>query len=303
MKKVLFFVSVLSGFAWFSACDVIDNPVPVKDPYKPLSDSLTLDSIEDKEVIPPVVQKVLLEDYTGHTCGNCPGASVEAKRLKGIYEDRLVVMAVHANFFARVQNDGKYTYNFATPTGEEWFTTFGLQSNPNGIVNRIPAAGSTAMYQGVAKWGTSVGTQMAKAPQAGLHITTLYKPGNRAVQIKVRTQYLNALAGKYNLAVFITEDSIVKYQKNYGAAAGGDPAYLTGDVPNYVHPHALRAAVDGAWGHLNKQNPAANEVVESYFTYTLDPTWREKKCAVVAFLFNEQTNEIIQVEEKELFDH
>ena len=46
------------------------------------------------------IRKILLEDYTGHKCPNCPEAAVEAHNLKLAYGDSLVIMAVHAGVFA-----------------------------------------------------------------------------------------------------------------------------------------------------------------------------------------------------------
>jgi len=47
-------------------------------------------------------KKVLLEDYTGHRCPNCPtGSSIIKKNLIPRYKDSLVVIAIHAGDLAR----------------------------------------------------------------------------------------------------------------------------------------------------------------------------------------------------------
>src|SRR5687768_4725486 len=74
---------------YLSSCD------KVKDPY-----STTLDGGGDTTATVVKVRKVLLEEYTGHRCGNCPPAAVTAQTLKSTYGERLVVMTVHAGFFA-----------------------------------------------------------------------------------------------------------------------------------------------------------------------------------------------------------
>lgn len=300
MKSIAFYFSAfcLSGL-FFTACETVETPYPKALGQLTAEEAAALDSVEAREGFGTPVQKVLLEDYTGHTCGNCPGASVMAKNQQALWGDRLVVMAVHAGYFAKYDKS-PYTTNFTTPEGEEWATSFGVVANPNGMVNRVPKANSTSRVQGVATWPAAIANEMAETPKVAMDLTTLYFPDSRKVNIKVRAEYLQTLKGKYNIGVFITEDSVVSYQKNYGASAGGDPAYPVGDVANYVHPHVMRLAVTGTWGTLNRTTPAAGDVKDAYFTATLDNGWKAKKCSVVAFIYDAATREIIQVEEEHL---
>ncbi len=309
MKSIAFYFSAfcLSGIL-FAACDTIDNPYPVREPKPTLGAIQALDSAEaaHDSINGPVtvVQKVLLEDYTGHQCGNCPSAAMKAREQKAIYNDRLVVMAVHAGFFAKTLSSDtvinptkKFIYNFSTPITEEWNTSFGVAAYPAGMINRAPRTGSTSRVQGIGTWPAAIAAQIAETPQIGMTITTLYKPETRKVDIKVRSQYLTALTGKYNLIVAITEDGIVNWQKNYLPTSGGDPAYPVGDVQNYVHPHALRQVITGTWGVLSKENPAAGTVENAYFSATLDNSWKKEKISVVAYIFDDATREVVQVEE------
>jgi hypothetical protein len=304
MKSIAFYITILGLFGGlFSACDVVTDPYPAKEIKPPLNTTQALDSAEAARdsINGPVtpVQKVLLEDYTGHTCGNCPGAAVMAKSQKAQYGNRLVVMAVHANYFAKFDK-APYTTNFTTPEGEEWFTSFGFVSNPNGMVNRTPKTGSANAVQGVSSWPTSIAEQMAKTPQIALTLTAMEVPQTDTINIKVRSKYLTDKTGKFNLVVAITQDSIVDWQKNYGAAAGGDPSYNVGDVEKYVHPHVMRSVVNGTWGRLNKENPKANDVAQEYLSVVLNPAWNKGKCAVVAFIYDVASKQIVQVEELHL---
>ena len=46
-------------------------------------------------------KKVLVEDYTGHLCGNCPYAGLLLNdTLRGIYGDKFITVSVHSGFFA-----------------------------------------------------------------------------------------------------------------------------------------------------------------------------------------------------------
>ena len=69
----------------FQSCDVIEEP---------FTEEIVVGGCAEK------CKKILLEDYTGHKCGNCPRAAEKAEELKAIYDDQLVSIAVHAGFFA-----------------------------------------------------------------------------------------------------------------------------------------------------------------------------------------------------------
>jgi hypothetical protein len=71
-----------------TGCDVISPPY-------------TEESPADTGTAGAFVQKVLLEDYTGFRCGNCPEAHERAQELQARYPGRVILMSVHAGFFAR----------------------------------------------------------------------------------------------------------------------------------------------------------------------------------------------------------
>src|SRR5688572_579237 len=103
-------------------------------------------------------RKVLVEDYTGHKCGNCPRASTTIYDLKATYGDNLIIMAIHAGQFATTLPAGApyYTYDFRTPEGNELDTDFGISTagNPNGMVNRRVVDGSIIISS--TKWVSEV---------------------------------------------------------------------------------------------------------------------------------------------------
>jgi thiol-disulfide isomerase/thioredoxin len=70
----------------FNSCDVIEEPFLIE--QEVVSDSCEAFIFPTQE---NYVKKVLLEDYTGHTCGNCPRAAEKADELKETYQNQLLV--------------------------------------------------------------------------------------------------------------------------------------------------------------------------------------------------------------------
>jgi hypothetical protein len=288
MKRFLKLTLYLIAYVLcFSSCD------KVKDPYNATGGGDTTTVVK--------VRKVLLEDYTGHKCGNCPDAAVTAQTIKSTYGERLVIMAVHAGFFANV-GAVPFNYNFKTTPGTDYDNFFGngAAGNPNGLINRVDYPASTHI-KNYGNWGTIVATLMAKAPDAYIEISNNYNSGTRVLNTTVNTEFLNMLTGTYKLVVLLTEDSIVKPQKFYVPAK---------DSLTYVHHHVLRDAISStSWGDvIATGSVAAGDTVVNTFIYTLPATFpttsgiapNENKCYVVAFVYDATTYEVIQVEEKKI---
>ncbi|MFW6019944.1 MAG: hypothetical protein ACOCPM_05120, partial [Bacteroidales bacterium] len=65
---------------FFNSCDQIDPP------YK---ENITF---ENKDT----VRNVVLEEFTGHLCVNCPSAGAIIHDMKDTYGENLIVISVHA---------------------------------------------------------------------------------------------------------------------------------------------------------------------------------------------------------------
>lgn len=240
------------------------------------------------------VRKVLVEDYTGHTCGNCPFAAEVLHDLECSWGDRVVPMAVHVGFFADVQNnsDGSYATNFKTPAGNQWNTQFGCsaQGLPNGLINRRQEGGSYP--QSYTVWAAQVANLLATPADATLAMTNSYSEGSRTVNTSIDVTVLNDLnSGPYNIIVCLTEDSVIDWQKNY------DPDLEDENIPDYVHMHVLRNNFNGTWGdQVGTGNLTSGTVENVSLSLVIDQDWNEHHCNVVAFIYRTDTKEVIQAE-------
>ena len=102
------------------------------------------------------------------------------------------------------------------------------------------------------------------------------------------------MEGVYKLIVCITQDNIISPQKNNDPEIGPTPI-----DENYVHNHVLRKAINGSWGEILNNGSDVNPDADYLKTYSQVFTndWIPKDCHVVAFVYNEETKEVLQVEE------
>lgn len=270
-----------------SSCD------KVNDPYNAASGGV--DTTVTK------VRKVLLEDYTGHKCGNCPEAAITAQTIKSTYGERLIIMAVHAGSFAEPKA-APFGYDFRTVPGTAYdlFFKIGAAGNPNGMVNRKEYPGNTHI-KSHGTWGSIVTSLMAEAPDAYIEMSNTYNSSNRTLTSIVNVEFLDVLSGDYKLAVLLTEDSIVKPQVDYSKPTGQQ------NVLDYVHHHVLRDVISNdSWGDMIATGGvAAGDTTADTLTYTLPANFnglipRENHCYVIAFVYDATTYEVIQVEEKKM---
>ena len=239
-------------------------------------------------------RKVLLEDFTGHTCVNCPTAALLGQNLKNFYGNRLILMAVHAGYFARPQS-APFNADYRSQAGEAWDQFFNISANgnPNALINR--QRNNTFWHFPPGSWSTKLAEVMQGEAPARIELTTNYNTTSRQLGISAKTTFLTALQGNYILQVCLVEDSLVSAQRNNDPNAGATPV-----IENYVHRHVLREAVNGIWGDQILSNPKTGNSATKTYQLTLPQAYRHQHCSVVVFVYDAETYEILQVEEKHL---
>jgi hypothetical protein len=238
--------------------------------------------------------KVLVEDFTGHRCGNCPRAHEEAAELLGTYGENLVVVAVHTGGFAVVVPQLGYTTDFNTPMGTELGEYYNADQEglPIGLVNRREWNGSPITR--FANWSTYVANVLAEQPKIKLEVTPTYDESDRSLAVAAHLEYFTTGDASHHIVALITEDSIIAKQEDYALGAHED----------YVHNHVLRTTLtNGTWGEPVKGNQIfLGEKIDLNFTTTLDSAWVPAHCHLVVYVHNNVTKEVIQVEEVKLVE-
>lgn len=257
------------------SCDKVDEPFTKK---------LEIDST--------ITKTVLLEDYTGHQCVNCPEAGELSHNLKANFKENVVVIAVHAGWFAQPTPSGDFTADYRTEEGEEWNTTFGVSSYPNGMVNRKGFSSGTNVLS-IGAWSDAIITALHEPALLDLSINNEYNSASRELSVTVETEFLGNVNKNLKLVVVLTESGIVSPQKNNNAEIGATPVIL-----NYVHDHMLRDCINGTWGTEIASAGTANEdLISKSFTYVIPANFVAENCDVVAFVYDTDTKEVIEAAE------
>lgn len=280
-----FSLLIASSVMIFFSCTKLDSPY-VKTQYQHIKDTtMSWDTIT-------AVRKVLLEDYTGHKCVNCPEAALTAKSLESQYDGRLLVLAVHAGFYS-VPGSDEYALDLRTAAGNEWNTEFSFSSYPNGLVNRKVFESSRILSPG--KWAGSVSQLIDAPPEAAMMIMNTYDQGTRKVNTTIYNKFIDERPGQYTLTVCLVEDSIIGAQKNNNTNIGPVPDWF-----DYVFNEVLRGAVNGTYGEDLASDPDPLLTYLARYEVMLGEGMDEKNCWILAFISDKTTREIIQAERKKV---
>jgi hypothetical protein len=274
MKKINIISLLIAALIIFSACEKIEPP------FK--------EEHEGGGTEPgTAVKKVLLEDYTGHRCVNCAGASETAHNLKEVYQDQLIIMSVHAGDFAAPIQGSIFTADYRTEAGNIWNDYFGVQAYPSGMVNRTPYNGDLVLTE--SKWGEAITNILQTSADAEIKINNDFSKG--IVTSNITVKFLHTMPDSYNLQVCIIEDSIISPQLNNDETVGDVPY-----IENFVFMHMLRGTLNGYWG----EDIFGEEVVpdkEYSASYTYNVTGIAKNSHIIAFIYSQGNKSIIQTEE------
>lgn len=245
------------------------------------------------------IRKVLLEEFTGHTCIYCPDAHETGENLQTYYGSQLIAISIHAGYFAEdTTSYPGFDYNFTTQAGDE-LATFFSPAYPSGLTNRVPKPGITNPIVLPGDWGGQMSrliVSMPLEPDAYIHLDVSYDSTSNSVDIDSETTFFtpNSSQEEYKLVIVITEDRIIKPQKHHA-----------NNIMDYEHNHVLRKAVNGTWGEVIHNGAVSNgdAFTKDYSNIGLGSDWVPENCNVVAYIYysgGSSDLQIIQAQEIEL---
>lgn len=237
----------------------------------------------------PQNRKVVLEEFTGVNCGNCPDGHRRANALRDAHPGEVFLINIH---------QGSYAYpaeiDLRTNYGDALASQAGINSYPNATINRHSFNGSIAVADRTAWTSLSEGLLSTEA-YANIAAKATVDWQTREMQVTVQVYYTgNSPASTNYLNVALLQDYI------YGPQAGMNANMEQVDGNQYVHMHALRDLITGQWGE-EITTTTQGSFVEKTYTYTIPEAVREVpvemgNISVVAFLAEGRTEIITACE-------
>ena len=213
----------------------------------------------------PVTRAVLLEDFTGQRCANCPRGTDVINALHAELGDSTVIaVSIHGGPLAFKGN--ARSLGLATALGDEYYSHWRLDYQPVALVDRHGAVNYT-------DWTRAVKEELTKTAPLQLNVAAALA-GN---DIHITVSALGTDGGTTGrLQVWLLEDSITAMQTMPDGKVN----------TSYVHNHVLRTAVNGTWGE--DFTIAEGETKTVAMSQPLSEEWRSDQLTVVAFVYNDE---------------
>lgn len=235
-RNILYSIICISVFLLFS-CDEIDE----KDRRKPA----------------PIfaAQNVLIEDFTGQKCLNCPTTAEQIMNFQNIYGENIIAVSMYGGSMAlKPGAKGSLT----TEEGNKYNEDLGVKSWPSVRVNRSEA------FSKIDDWKNRLLDELKK--ESSVHLSVLKEISGNELSAFLFINGLYNPDGTERLTVWITEDNIVGTQIMPDGSGKTD----------YVHRHVFRASMTNFYGD-NIEN-------DKTYKYTLPDEWNKDNIHVVAFI-------------------
>lgn len=240
----------------------------------------------------PVAQttNVLIEDFTGVKCPNCPRAQTVAKNLMIANSNRVYVMAIHpgkgllstlTSPFKTPGDDHDSKYDFRTAEGADLLTLLGGTSQlPIGSINRTIFSGETSILINDPKWTSKTNEKLITSSIVNIDTFSnkgVYFADANKIRVNVKITYTTNATDSQFVSIAIIEDKLIDYQESGSVV-----------LDNYEHNHVFRKMITPTTGSQLKATIVAGRVFETTYEYELIPTetWNKKNLKVVVFVHN-----------------
>ena len=281
MKRITIILASLAVVFAMASCDKLKEPYIIES-IVTQSDTIPLVESDTANFDGKIV--VLLEDYTGVKCNNCPEAGALALQLQEQNEGHLVVLGVHPK--TALQNHAGGFPDFRTDDGNEWNTFFNISGYPNGLVNRTGVLGP-------AEWSAAINYTIGGDAPVRLIVKTEFDDGSRELKISVHSKFLqNVESNDVRLTVCMMEDKI-----------HGKQITPEGVDEDYVHRHVFRGTADGqTWGRVlsSAESISTGSNFVTNMKFTLSDEYNADEFYIVAFISDNNTKQVLMAAETKI---
>ena len=210
----------------------------------------------------PENKNVILEEFTGISCGYCPDGHRIGQDLHNANPNDVFLINIHTGSYATPQGPGT---DFNTSFGAALDGQADVQGYPAGTINRHLFAGlsqgaGTAMSRG--DWTGAANTLLTEPSPVNIGMQASVDMATNTLTVDVEVYYTGTQTVSSNaLNIAVVQDNIEGPQS--GMSANPNNVLPNG---NYNHQHMLRHLITGQWGETISN-------ISSGTFYTNQYTW------------------------------
>lgn len=229
----------------------------------------------------PGDKNVILEEFTGVKCPNCPAGHQTAASILANNPGRAFVIAYHpfnSNYTTPYAGEPDFRRSFADALYQTPYCGTS-RFMPSAFINREKWANNERI-QSRTSWVAYADQIIAQASPVNVGISSTYDNGFGQLIITVEVYFTSDVTETVSLNVALLENGLISTQSGGGS--------------NYEHKHTFREAFTDQWGDIIS-NPTTTG---SYliFNYTFDnntQNYNMEKCDVVASIYDMDNGSVI----------
>ena len=227
--------------------------------------------------VPAGNKTVLIEDFTGISCLNCPEGARVIENLKAIYgSDRIISIAAYTDEFDNLFSNSKY--QLKTDDAQEMQEYIGeLFSKPAASINRsFNPEESSLFYYFSNKWSETVIEELNLPSIINLTAELSFDKSDRTIQFETTFVPVEDIDGQLFITVLVAESGIIDPQLDQ-----------TGVVDDYEHNHVLREIITSPSGESIGTSFEKGGIYKNSHSFTLPPEdglWVAENCEIIAFI-------------------
>ncbi len=310
LNKHLLLITVVGALLFMTACDKVDNPyeeqvvIELDTTFYPgVWENYNDEEYPSFPVNTNTNVNVLVEDYTGHTCNNCPTAADIAHGIHENNPNRVFVASVHTDpgaqlsFQSPYTSGNKYTTDHTNPDGiaygETFENGFNFIGNPQGTVNRKIVDDKMFDFSGT--WQSRAEAIMTENDlKVNLQSVFNYYPSTKGGYLHVEAEKMTSENLELNTVVYVIQDSLVDWQLMPDNT----------DNSNYIHRDKHLGSIDdNPFGTLTFEpdEPQGAKVITDY-SYAVPNGLNPENMHFLIYTYNTATYEIYQVIKQKLVE-
>jgi len=271
-------IGLIPIFFFFFSCEEIGPVIDLTGTFQADTTYVTTD-IED-----PQVKNVLLEEFTGVRCVNCPKGHELLDNLETQYGSRFISVSAHSEFQSTPYGSDPDLNNLQADSLDRLLGP--VIAKPSGSIDRKQFPGdSLVVFRN--KWATYVAEQMALSAPVNITIDVEYNVSARVANAAITLHYTSADTLDSRLSVMILEDGIITKQLDEPEI---DSSYTQNRVLRKILP-----SVSGMPLTISKER---GRVIVRSFQFDVPDEWNEENLRAIAFVHRSgQTMEVLHVQQ------
>jgi len=246
MKKIAFL-----SLVWVLVLACSEVPIEIERP----DDGGDGPDLTELETQPRIV---MVDEFTGVACVQCPDGSEFLEELLAIYDQQLVVVAIHGGFFSRPFAES--VMDLKVPDGVALINLFTEPAGyPAALINRKQFDDTPDFHVFKEDWALRIVQELDVEPIVAIGLEA-ERISETQLRVNVELLQREAIVPEgLRLSIGITESDIIEPQKRDGV----------GTVLDYAHQHVLRDMFTSFNGDPIDDQLSNGVLTELSFTYDI----------------------------------